>query len=378
MTALLLHIGSPKAGSSAIQASLLKAADDLFMQNRLLVLPPNPYRRPLPSGFLAACYLPVEQLPRYLAARQRRDPERFNRDVQLYRQLLADLLRLGHPASARRWRARLQRWRADVLRHPSQPAVLSSEYLFRLSVEQIRELRRWFEAQGIRRFRVLVYVRAPVSAYSSFLQQWLRLTDDLTPYNPWYWHYPIREQLEAWASVFTPSELMVRPFSRNQLCGGSVVRDFYDQCSSWFEQSLTGPEPSGVNESMSIEALTLVQELLQAVPPERRLDADWTANMAKFLRLLRRQALELECSPVQLQPWVRRLVVERHAADLDWLREQHDITFPRASSQERLASLPNDARQLCLQDLLVPPADRARVEQLRQRQLEAVVREGLI
>lgn len=377
MTSLLLHIGSPKAGSSAIQASLLRAAADL-QQHGLLVLPPNPYRRPLPSGFLAACYLSVEQLPRYLAARQRRDPDRFNRDIKDYLQLLADLLRFGHPASAWRWRARLQRWIASGLRRPSLPAVLSSEYLFRLSVEQICELRRWFEAQGIRRFRVLVYVRDPVSAYGSFLQQWLRLTDDLTHYNPWNWHYPFRQQLEAWASVFAPPELVVRPFCRDQLCGGSVVGDFYDQCSSWFEQTLVGPEPSSVNESMSIEELTLLQELLQAVPPERRLEADWTVNMSKFLRLLRRQALELDCRPAQLQPWVRRLVGERHAADLEWLREQHGITFPGASPPERLASLPDETSHFCLHDLLVPPTDRARVEQLRQRQLKAVVRDGLI
>ncbi|MBM5784819.1 MAG: hypothetical protein FJ076_08290 [Cyanobacteria bacterium K_DeepCast_35m_m1_288] len=376
MTALLLHIGSPKAGSSAIQASLLEAAVDLQQQG-LLVLPPNPYRRPLPSGFLAACYLPVGQLPRYLAARQRRDPDRFNRDIQAYLKLLADLLRLGHPPSARRWRARLQRWSADALRRPSQPAVLSSEYLFRLSVEQIRELRRWFEAQGIRRFRVLVYVRDPVSAYSSFLQQWLRLSDDLTRYSPWHWLYPFRKQLEAWASVFAPQELVVRPFSRDQLCGGSVVRDFYNQCSRWFEQPLAGPEPSSVNQSMSIEELTLVQELLQAVPPERRLEADWTFNMAKFLRLLRRQALELDCSQVQLQPWVRQLVGERHAADLDWLSGQYGITFPPASPPERLLSLPDETTQHGLHDLLVPAADRALVEQLHRRQLQAVVRDGL-
>ena len=200
MSALLLHIGSPKAGSSAIQSSLLEAAAELRREHGLLVLPPNPYRRPLPSGFLAACHLPAAELPRYLAARQRRDPERFAADVRTYQQLLADLLRLGRPASARPRRARLQRWRADWLKRPSEPALLSSEYLFRLNPEQIRALRQWFEAQGIERFRVLVYVRDPVSAYGSFLQQWLRLADDLQPYNPWSWHYPLRQQLEAWAS----------------------------------------------------------------------------------------------------------------------------------------------------------------------------------
>jgi len=42
MTALLLHIGSPKAGSSAIQASLEQCSKQLRRSSGVLVLPSNP------------------------------------------------------------------------------------------------------------------------------------------------------------------------------------------------------------------------------------------------------------------------------------------------------------------------------------------------
>lgn len=377
MTALLLHIGSPKAGSSAIQASLVQAAEELRRRHGLIVLPPNPYRRPLPSGFLAACHLPTQELPRYLAVRQRQEPQQFQRDLAAYQQLVADLLRLGKPARSRPWQARLQRLAVDGVRRPATPALASSEYLWRLPVAEIRRLRQWFEVLGIRRFRVVAYVREPVSAYASFLQQWLRLSDELEPYDPAVWVYRFREHLEAWSAVFSPDELEVRSFRRDVLQGGSVVSDFYGQCSQFFACSITGPEPEAVNESLSIEALTLVQELLAAVPAESRLQASWTSSMSKFVRLLRQEAAELPCEPVQLQSWVIRLVWERHQQDLEWLKQTHSIDFEPPALQQGWGKRPADGVTLSLKDLLVPLRDAQLVEQLKQKQLEAVVREGL-
>jgi hypothetical protein len=377
MTALLLHIGSAKAGSSAIQASLAQAASELHDRHGLLVLPPNPYRRPLPSGFLAACHLSQQVLPRYLDVRQREDPQQFQRDLEAYRQLVADLVRLGKPARVSPWQARLQRMAAERLHRSAHAALASSEYLMRLPIPEIHRLRQWFEALGIRRFRVVAYVREPVSAYASFLQQWLRLSDVLEPYDPAIWMYRFRKHLQAWAAVFSPDELIVRSFSRDFLEGGSVVRDFYGQCSQFFGCLISGPEPDAVNESLSIEALTLVQELLAAVPSERRLQASWTSGMSKFLRLLRQEAAALPCAPVQLQPWVSRLVWERHQGDLDWLHQTHGIQFDAPALQEGSGERPAEGISLSLQHLLVPLRDSQLVQQLKQRQLEAVVREGL-
>ena len=377
MTCLLLHIGSPKAGSSAIQASLASCSDQLRSSKGLLVLPPNPYRRPMPSGFLAACYLQPEQLPRYLAARYRHDPAQFQHDVERYQQLLADLLRLGVRAHAEPMRARLQYLKAHLLRRTAQPAVLSSEYLLRLPYLKVKELREWFASLGVRRFRVLVYVRDPVSAYGSFLQQRLRLSDDLAPYNPWTWSLQLRQHLETWQMVFSPDEIVVRPFDRDRLVGGSVVPDFYDQCSSWFEKSIDGPEVNEANQALSTEALMLLQELLQTVPISRRLESTWMSDMAKFTRLLRTQAIALPCSPVRIKPSVRRLVWEQHAGDLQWLKQRYGISLGSMADAEVVEPLPDWREVSSLDDLIECSQYPELIDQLRHRLLEAVVREGL-
>ena len=331
----------------------------------------------MPSGFLAACYLPPEQLPRYLASRYRRDPAQFHQDIGCYRQLLADLLRLGGRSHVDPWRARLQYLKAHLLGRAAQPALLSSEFLVRLPATKIKELRDWFMSLGVQRFRILVYVRDPVSAYGSFLQQWLRLSDDLGPYNPWTWKYQIRSYLEAWQSVFGSGEIVVRSFDRDQLVGGSVVSDFYDQCSNWFEMPIAGPEVEEVNQALSVEALLLVQELLRAVPESQRLESAWMSNMAKFTRLLREQANRLPCSPVRLRPSVRRLVREQHAEDFEWLKQHYGTVFVSTDDADAAEPFPNWRVVSRLDDLLEPPQYPELIEQLRRRQLEAVVRDGL-
>ena len=376
MTRLLLHIGSPKAGSSAIQASLLAAAEALEQQHGLVVCPPNPYGRPLPSGFLAACHLAPEQLPRYLAVRYRRDPRQFARDVQAYEQVLRDVLRLRRSLAQRRWSRPILRMRRELLPNPARSAVLSSEYLWRYPLDAIQRLRQQFERLGVREFRIIAYVREPVSAYGSFLQQWLRLSDDLERYNPFQWRYRMRENLEAWAEVFGAESLVVRPFRRDQLTGGSVVRDFYAQGSAWLGRELDGPEPSAVNESLTIEALTLLQRLLATIPAEQRLELPWVQRMGRFRRRLRQASETLPCRPVQLQSWVRRQVWERHSQDLAWLQSSYGVQFDPPAVADLAADLPSHQTGFRLEDLLIPPPDPQLVEDLAWRQLEALLRDG--
>lgn len=353
MTDLLLHIGSPKAGSSAIQSSLWRRSELCSPGDGPVLVPPNPLGSPMPSGFIAACYQPVDQLPRYLAARYRRDPQQFKAEVEQYRAMLADIL--SHSASA----------------------ILSSEFLFRLSVQQINDLRDWFASLGVRRFRVLVYVREPVSAYVSFLQQWLRVSDDLSRYNPWTWSYQIRLNLESWQSVFGGDELVVRSFSRDQLMGGSVVSDFYQQCSAWFETLVDGPEIADVNQSLGTEALMLVQDLIKAVPASRRDELSWMSNMAKINRLLREQSIGLDCSPLTLRSEVRKLIWQQHSNDLEWLADKYGIVLGSNNRLHAFQRLPSWREVSGLDDLVKPSHHPELIEHLRRRLLEAVVREGL-
>lgn len=378
MATLLLHIGSPKTGSTAIQASLYSTASALRAQTKILFLPPNPFRKPFPSGFLSACFLTPDLLPRILAARHLSDQNQFNKDVISYRFLLSDLVRLGKPASTVHWKALLQRHWADFRHRPTRSAIASSEYLFRFPAESIYQLKDWFVSLGFTTFKILVYIREPVSAYKSFLQQWLRMSDDLSPYNPFEWLYEIRSSIESWESVFGREAMIVRPFQASQLYNQSVVADFYRIASSVFGHQLEGPESPNINESLSVEALWVMQELLSTVPPERRSTSEWMSLVSKFLRLLRQQQTRLSCSPVDIHPWVAETIWARHREDYQWFASRYDATFEPPSTSSEVASFrkrPSDS--LCLSDLIVPPPSLALVEQMKQVQLAAIFNSGL-
>lgn len=374
MTTLFLHIGSPKAGSSAIQASIQGLSKPAMAGADLHVLPANPYGRPFPSGFVAARYMQPADLPRYLRLRQQRDPAQFQRDVQQYWRQVSKAL------SRRPQHAVLGgRWALPLVMRPNRcgTALLSCEYLWRLPVEQVRQLRQDFEALGVDAFRVIAYVREPVSAYASFLQQWLRLSTDLERYNPLLWNYRLRQHLETWASVFGDA-LVVRPFDRAQLRGGSVVQDCFEQLSAWLGSPVRGEEVSGINEALSTEELFLLQDLLRALPLSSHQDPQWTFRMARFRRLLCQSAMSLDCQPLRLQPWVRQQVWGQHQQDLAWLEQCHGVVFSPPAELTSAAAQPLDQTTgFSLDQLICPPDDSGRNQALMRQQLIAVLSEGL-
>ena len=374
MTRLFLHIGSPKAGSSAIQASIQALSPATKAAAGLQVLPANPYGKPFPSGFVAARYLQPADLPRFLRFRHERDSEQFQKDLEDYWGLVRDALRALSRGAGRGWR---WPWHPPTSVNCSGTAMLSSEYLWRLPLDQVRQLRKDFEALGVDDFRVIAYVREPVSAYASFLQQWLRLSTDLERYNPFRWHYQPRQHLETWEAVFGQA-MVVRPFVRDQLEGRSVVRDCLGQLSSWLACSVQGEEVSAINEALSTEELFLVQELLQALPPVRTQDPQWPFRMARFRRVLSQAARLLNCQPVRLQGWVSGLVWERHQDDLAWLQQRHGLVFP-APVDLPAADVPPPPQttDFRLDQLLCPPEDPSRSLALMRQQLVAILSDGI-
>lgn len=313
MTTLVLHIGSPKAGSSAIQASL----EVQRWSRRWCSVPPNPYGKPYPSGFIAGLYLEPKALPRFLAQRLQQDPNRFARDLERYRRLLFSQFQP-------RWRPR------------PAAAVLSCEYLWRLPAASVQQLREDFEALGVTRFLVLVYVREPASLYGSALQQWARLSTDLQRFDPHNWRYELRRRLETWSAVFADS-LVVRPYHRFQLHQGCVVADLRQQLQLHLAD-LPGLPPlrsvQEMNRSTSTEELLAMHQLMQRQPG---VGAQASAARARALKRLWDELEQLrqegQGSPIRVRAEVQNLIRRRHQADLDWLADQHGVLLPAADEQ---------------------------------------------
>jgi hypothetical protein len=236
-------------------------------------------------------------------------------------------------------------------------------------------------SHGVTDFKIVVYIREPVSAYKSFLQQWLRMSDDLEPYDPFAWSYDIRSNILAWESVFGTDSLIVRPFQRENLLGKSVVSDFYHVLSDIFsvrvscnDDDQSVPED---NESLSIEALSLIQELLSSVSPEKRLDSAWTSSTAKFLRLLRAQQKHILATPVHIKPWVSQLIWTRHADDIEWLSRVYGTQFSPPPVGDTLPPEISSAHHLSFGDIVEPAPDVSMIESLKHWLLQAIFCEGL-
>ena len=351
MTTLVLHIGSPKAGSSAIQASLMQAR----WRRGWRGLPPNPYGKPLPSGFIAGCYLKPKALPRFLSQRHQQNPAQFESDLGRYRDVLQRCLQ--------------PRWR----RSP-QGAVLSSEYLWRLPRRGVELLRHDFEALGCDRFVVIGYVREPGSLYGSALQQWSRLSTDLKRFDPFSWRYALRRRLETWASVFGES-LIVRPFERSQLVNGCVVRDFQTQIetalpTSMIWQSL--PVLPEVNRSATSEELVAMQRIMAESPQfAASVAQDAARALTRLWDNLSTQVSRSSGSSILVRPEVLAVVRDRHADDLAWLADQYGLQFSgvATTSFRQAEDQPTEFSPVSsparITDLIEPPEDQLLLSRLQ-------------
>jgi len=307
VTTLVLHIGSPKCGSSAVQAATAAS----FSGKDWIALPPNPFSKPFPHGYISALYFDHSNLPRTLSNLLKDDQKKFRRDCLRYRQLIIDSLR--------------PKWGA-------QPtgAFLSCEYLWRLSIPQILRLKADFQSYGIKRFIVISYVRHPSSLYGSALQQWSRLSSDLSRFLPAAWRYRFRDSISDWRTVFE-RDLVIRPFEPSQLFSGSVVSDLNLSVSQRISLSPGFPDlidTKSINTSACVEMLLALHEVMRATEDSSaRLGGIPVHALQRIWRRFSTLSINFQGSPVTVKPEIQGLIARRHQEDLEWLRESCFIRF---------------------------------------------------
>lgn len=302
---LLLHIGTNKTGTTSIQETLHRAAEEGMLGD---ICYPQFKRRN--HNYLAAVYKSVDRLPRnYRNRREEIGPEAFKRSTEDFKDELFQSIK------------------------ENERTILSAEYLSRFADNEVHALATDLAQLGIEKIGVVVYVRNPASHYLSNVQQTLKASSTFV--SPALWKHPVHQMLRAWGTEF--QEVIVRPFERGRLVGGDAVRDFLNVASSFFGINELDIPAATENQSISAEGMIILQRYRQQF--HSNAEDEYKRDSNQLLGILQRSMNTIPQTRPRLSASVERLIMDRHRSDLDSLWTDYRIDL-RAGAGAGLGVLP--------------------------------------
>ncbi len=289
---ILLHIGTPKTGTSSIQQSLALAAANGVLGSVCYPV----WRNDRNQQRLAMVYPPGAMWATWV------------------RQVFP-----GRPAEYRRMREQYRQFIFEELRIASS-AVISAETLSSLAPEGVGQLRRDLEAVGYRDFHIVLYIRDPADFYLSQTQQDLRgypvppLVKD-----PGSFKYDFLQAADTWERFF-PGKVIVRSFPTDPR--HDVVDDFASVLKEFFGTAPL-PAPSRMNITVSAEAMQILQDYRQTFWSHE--GGLLTPDAALLVHFLSASTHEVP----QTKPALKQQVVEQvraaHKADAEVLYARYGV-----------------------------------------------------
>ena len=293
---ILLHIGMPKAGSTALQQGLMAVRDALA--ERRVLYPVSPVIEST-SNFLMAGLMPFDKLPRYV----RHSLKPWKGDYQ----------------------GLFDRWidgiRAEVATLGAETLVLSGENLFAVTeAAPAAALRRILAGLGAERIEVVVYVRRPSDWYLSSVQQVLRASHQIRTARPVGYRAPI----DCFAA-HVADQIKVFAYDRARFPGGDILGHFLQAGLGIETPPASGEGERQFNATISAEAMALLQEYRSI--NHREADGTFTRDTARFRQALMQADAETggERRPALHPDLAQRL--DQGSPDLLWLRDAHGVGF---------------------------------------------------
>ncbi len=291
---IILHIGMPKSGSTALQDGL-RRNDHLLRQRGFLY----PARHGLPKNhnLLIAPLIQDDGLPRVFKQVYKDDPKLRFQDV---RRMLAEI---GDRAK----------------RDGIHTIVLSGEMLFRpLSHESASNLRRMLQPLA-EHITVVAYVRSPSGFYLSMAQQVLKANSSIPiPRGKNY-----RATIECYERF--ADSMIVRLYDRDSLAGGDIMTDFLGGVLAFGAHELDDIVRVRSNHASSAEVMDAFHRYKSASSLN---DNEYTPDGKLVRHLLEEADRKL---PAPTKPVLHQHIVDAingTCPDAGWLKERWNIVFP--------------------------------------------------
>lgn len=300
---IVLHIGMPKSGSTALQMGLHRNAASL-QQHGVVYPSGDKYNLPKNHNILICAMRSAKRLPRAFKQIYSGQWETMRRDVEDF----------------------LTRVAERAVKGEAQILVLSGEMLFRemppSSIAKLQEILRRLDPDGDPEIEVVAYVRRPADYYVSSMQQQLKASRNITVSKP----VRYRAVLESYAPI--AKTLTVVGYDRRTLHGGEINRDFLTRIAPDFGSDfrVKGLEKiNAMNTTLSAEGMDLVHAYRSQNHPHS--DRKFTSDTGEILRRL--TALDAMV-PGFVRPRPHEQVatyVDNSSVDLLWLRDRFGVAF---------------------------------------------------
>lgn len=226
--------------------------------------------------------------------------------------------------------------------------IISSEFLGKFEEPQILSLKKDLDKAGYTDYRIVCYIRNPISYYRSVLQQSLKANH--VPPHPELFRYGVRETIENYRAVFGDN-VVVRNFD-DGLYEGDVVQDFVKQLEQFFDVAIAGIKSKSENRSLSAEALFILQRYRETYNSDKR-------NILTPRSELLLEYLEglpaTDTTPIKLKRGVEKLIRARFEDEALWIRDNYGIDFCMGPSGVDRDGEPNKIDYSLLENIIRKP-----------------------
>lgn len=293
---LILHIGTPKTGSTALQEALIQLTPALQKRGILHPL----LRTKVPNhSFLTLLTGNDEHMSGLFRYFIRKDPKYLTHKIP------------------RAWND----LEAQIRKSRPRKLILSSEMLFSVLVFDTNNLLRDRLLSLSRDIRLVAYFRRPSHYYLSHAQEMVKYSSALplpAPMN-------IRQHVELWERSMNCS-LTAVCYDRSELIGGDVTTDFLHRVLDEDERAGLDVPRITSNESISAEAMEILQDYKRIIHPDSG-DERFEDHIALRRALI---ALEQKTPPPQKAKLRAEIAdaVDYSSVELLWLRDRYGVSFP--------------------------------------------------
>ena len=303
---LILHIGSYKTGSTAIQACLDAGA--WSAEGAELIYPGGAGNH---IGFARALKRPWDE-----------HAERMS-----------------------------QKLVGEIRAAPEAVAILSAEHFSTVEPERLLQWVRDYLPEEAETVRVIGYVRPHAERFMSAFAERVKLgtfhgdLDDFNVVERERRVFDYRKQYQDWRGVFG-DRLSLKPFVRSRFKDGDVVADFFDQALPGREVTFTADTTANPSLSQTDLALMkLVHEEFRRAFGPRKFDIVETAAIGNFVSRSLLLAPAGEKRKLKLPRHIATDLSERYAEDAAWMDEAYFGGSPMSDALARALETAVEERQ---------------------------------